>query len=169
MYQPGTQQEASFVTPAFELKGRPRPTWKSPPRPNLYNNWAYFNFALINEETGQAYDFGREVSYYTGRDSDGTWTEGSTSDRVIVPIVPPGRYYLRVEPEMAKDAQSVGYTIRVRRDVPTSAWFWIVAALLAGSAGLRPVQAVHFRKHALARKRLRAEQVEISECGIPCT
>ena len=39
-------------------------------RTDLNNNWAYFNFALINEDTGQDFDFGREVSYY--RDSDGS-------------------------------------------------------------------------------------------------
>ena len=38
---------------------------------DLSNSWAYFNYALINSETGQAYDFGREVSYYYGSDSDG--------------------------------------------------------------------------------------------------
>ena len=44
---------------------------------DLHNNWVYFNFALINQDTGQAYDFGREVSYYFGSDSDGSWTEGN--------------------------------------------------------------------------------------------
>ena len=67
---------------------------------NLINNWAYFNLALINESTGDAFDFGREVSYYTGTDSDGSWTEGGQSSTAIIPHVTAGRYYLRVEPEM---------------------------------------------------------------------
>jgi hypothetical protein len=54
---------------------------------------------LINDQTGQTFDFGREVSYY--HDSDGS--EGSRNNSVIVPSVPSGQYYLRVEPEMARD------------------------------------------------------------------
>ena len=53
----------------FELTGRTSNVEISI-RTDLNNNWAYFNFALINEGTGQDFDFGREVSYY--RDSDGS-------------------------------------------------------------------------------------------------
>jgi hypothetical protein len=97
---------------------------------DLYNNWAYFNLALINEATGQGYDFGREVSYYTGRDSDGTWSEGNPRDHAIIPEVQPGRYYLRVEPEMPKNAASMIYTLEIKRAVPSAAFFWIATALL---------------------------------------
>ena len=47
---------------------------------NVDNSWIYLNYALINQDTGQAWDFGREVSYYYGYDSDGSWTEGSRKD-----------------------------------------------------------------------------------------
>jgi hypothetical protein len=49
------QPEASFVTPAFDLKGRTTNVEIST-KTDLANNWTYFNYALINEETGQAYD-----------------------------------------------------------------------------------------------------------------
>jgi uncharacterized protein DUF4178 len=128
-FSPQSGAEASFVTDPFEVKGHPANVeiWI---RTNLYNNWAYFNLALINESTGQGYDFGREVSYYTGRDSDGGWSEGSADDHAIIPSVEPGRYYLRVEPEMANNALAMAYTLQVRRSVPSSAFFWIAAALL---------------------------------------
>jgi hypothetical protein len=125
----GAQQEASFVTPPFDLKGRTTNVEIST-KTDLANNWTYFNYALINEETGQAYDFGREVSYYTGSDSDGSWSEGSSGDTATIPNVPAGRYYLRVEPEMDRNSRSVDYEIRVRRDVPRSSWFWLIAILL---------------------------------------
>jgi hypothetical protein len=82
---------------------------------NLANNWAYFNLALINEETGTGRNFGREVAYYSGYD-DGAWSEGSKWDQVYVPSVPSGRYYLLIEPET--DAHTFTYTLKVRRDVP---------------------------------------------------
>ena len=61
-FSPNRSGEASLVTPVFELKGRTSNVELSI-RTDLSNNWAFFSFALINEQTGQAYDFGREVSY----------------------------------------------------------------------------------------------------------
>ena len=126
----GAQAESSFVTPVFELKGR-NTNVEISTKTDLANNWTYFNYALINQDTGQAYDFGREVSYYSGRDSDGSWTEGSAGDTATLPNIPAGHYYLRVEPEMAANSRSLDYEISVQRDVPRSSWFWLIAILLA--------------------------------------
>jgi hypothetical protein len=135
-FTPGAPGEASFVTPVFVLEGRPTNV-DVRVSTNLDNRWAYFNLALINDETGQGYDFGREVSYYHGVDSDGSWTEGSSADSLLIPTVPAGRYYLRVEPEMEKLSsaflpalQPMQYEIVVRRDVPFSLPFVIVPLLL---------------------------------------
>jgi len=103
-YSTADRGEPSFVTKVFEISGRTANA-ELTINTNLINNWAYFNLALINEATGDAFDFGREVSYYTGVDSDGTWTEGGQSSKATIPHVPPGRYYLRVEPEMEGSEQ----------------------------------------------------------------
>jgi hypothetical protein len=121
--------EASFVTGTFEVTGHPANVEVSI-RTDLQNSWAYFNLALINAATGRAYDFGREVSYYAGRDSDGAWAEGSKNDSAIVPSVAPGKYYLRVEPEMDPKASSMLYTLEVKRSVPSAGLFLIAAALV---------------------------------------
>jgi hypothetical protein len=102
--------EASFVTPEFELKGRTSSV-EVKTDADVSNQWIYLNYALIDEDTGQAYDFGREVSYYSGVDSDGRWQEGSQHDRVVLPSIPPGRYYLRIEPESDANLGSIGYTV----------------------------------------------------------
>jgi hypothetical protein len=94
---------------------------------DVSNAWIYLNMALIDESTGHAYDFGREISFYSGRDSDGSWTEGSRDDSAVIAAVPSGRYYLRIEPEA--EATPVVYTIEVRRDVPQ--WVYVPVALLA--------------------------------------
>jgi hypothetical protein len=121
--------EPSFVTTPFELKGRPSDVEVSV-QTDLSNNWAYFGFALINQDTGQAYDFGKEVSYYFGSDSDGAWTEGGAGESILVPTIPAGRYYLRVEPEMDANAVPVSYRLTVRRDVPSLSFILIAALLL---------------------------------------
>jgi hypothetical protein len=121
--------EASLVTPEFDLATGPT-NLEVDIETDLANNWAYFNLALIEARTGEAFDFGEEVGYYFGSDGDGNWTEGSKRGEVMLAQVPAGRYYLRVEPE-GDGAQRapVHYTIRVIRDVPTL-WPYVVALLL---------------------------------------
>ncbi|MBL8176932.1 MAG: DUF4178 domain-containing protein [Bryobacterales bacterium] len=125
--------ENSFVTDVFELKGRPS-TLNVQVATDLSNEWAFFQLALINADSGAAYDFSRQVSYYSGRDSDGSWSEGSARDSVTLPHVAPGHYYLRVEPEMdtapATAPRSVRYEIKVVHDVTTWVYFFIGFLLL---------------------------------------
>jgi len=137
-YAPRAGAEASFVTDTFEVKGHPSNV-EIAIHTDLRNNWAYFNLALINESTGQGYDFGREITYYPGDDS-----AGSRNDSVIVPSVAPGRYFLRVEPEMDKNAQSMIYTLEIKRSVPSAAFFWIAAALLLIPPALTTWRAASF-------------------------
>ena len=129
-FSTGARGEPSFVTPVFELQGHTSNA-QIYIQTDLDNNWAYFNLALINQDTGRAWDFGREVSYYYGNDGGESWTEGGRSDSVTLPSIPPGHYYLRIEPEMdAKLPSSMSYYVSIRRDVPTYAFFLIAAVLL---------------------------------------
>jgi hypothetical protein len=132
--------DPAFVTPVFTVDGRTSGLELSV-HASIANNWAYFDFALINDDTGIAYDFGREVSYYYGSDSDGAWSEGANTSTVYIPSVPPGHYYLRVEPEMdpaegvrrarvATKVNTMNYDITLRHDVPNYSWFWIAVLLL---------------------------------------
>ncbi len=124
-------QEASFVTPVFELKGRTSNV-EVETSASVNNQWIYLNYALINEDTGQAFDFGREVSYYYGYDSDGSWSEGGTHDSVFVPSVLAGHYYLRIEPESDTVARPIAYSVTLTRDVPVLSLYLVgfIALLL---------------------------------------
>jgi len=117
--------EKSRVSELFELPGRTSNVVIRT-KADVRNNWLYLNMALINDETGTAYDFGREIDYYFGRDSDGSWTEGKPSDEAAILHVPPGRYYLRVEPDGPAPAH---YSVAVYRDVPQ--WLAFFLALIA--------------------------------------
>jgi hypothetical protein len=139
--------EASFVTDVFELKGRTSNV-EVKAAANVSNSWIYLNYALINQDTGKAWDFGREVSYYSGSDSDGSWTEGSRRDTVIVPSVPPGHYYLRIEPEADARHPQISYSVAVRRDVPVFKFYGY--ALLAL---FLPVLYVTFKSLSFERAR----------------
>jgi Domain of unknown function (DUF4178) len=119
-----SHDEPSFVTSTFVLQGHTSDV-ELTTTASLSNSWIYVNYALINQDTGRAYDFGREVSYYFGQDSDGAWTEGSNTDNVTIPSVPPGNYYLRIEPESDPTLGVISYTVSVKRDVPQLIFFGI--------------------------------------------
>jgi len=127
-YVHGSPGETSFVTQTFQI---PRDgNVEVEIRTDLDNNWAYFNLALLREDGARGFDFGREISYYYGTDSDGSWSEGSRSDSALLARVPAGSYYLRIEPEMDPQASaratagmSMNYEIIVRNDVPR---FWLL-------------------------------------------
>lgn len=141
----GATAEASFVTPTFELTGRSSNV-QVITSTDLQNNWIYVNYALINQDTGQAWDFGREVSFYSGRDSDGAWSEGNRIASVVVPSVPAGQYYLRVEPEADTVRPPVTYIVEVKRDVPVTSFFGIGFLALLIPAILLTWRSVSFEK-----------------------
>jgi hypothetical protein len=134
-FKVGTPADSlAYVTPSFDIRGRTANV-EVTTEAEVENAWAYFDYALVNETTGTTYEFGREVSYYNGTDSDGSWSEGSRTDRTVLPSVPAGRYFLRVQPEAAPPTDIVWYKIRLRRDVPTLTPYLIALALL----GLPPL------------------------------
>ena len=139
--------ESSFVTDIFELKGRPSTvqvrTWAP-----VSNEWIYLNYALINQDTGQAWDFGREVSYYSGYDSDGSWSEGSRDDTVVLPSIPSGHYYLRIEPEVDPTVRAISYSVQVTRGVPVLGMYGVALVAL-----LLPPLLISLRWYTFERSR----------------
>jgi len=121
--------EAAFVTSTFNLDG-PDANVKIETMAAIDNKWIYLNYALVNEESGTAYDFGREVSYYHGYDDGESWSEGSSRDSVTLPKIPSGKYFLRIEPEGDSKLGRINYSVTVIHDVPNSLWFLIAAPLI---------------------------------------
>ena len=126
----GSGDTAAYVTPVFTLGGHTSNV-ELDIRTSLSNAWAYYNLALLDENGGPGFDFGREVSYYFGVDDGEAWHEGSAEDKVVLPSVPPGRYYLRVALDRDAGAGPFSYTLAVKRDVPRIWPFLAALALLA--------------------------------------
>ncbi|MGC1618156.1 MAG: DUF4178 domain-containing protein [Candidatus Acidiferrum sp.] len=139
--------EASFVTDVFNLEGRTSNVQVTTSA-NVDNSWIYLNYALIDQDSGRAWDFGREVSYYHGYDSDGSWTEGAQKDTVVIPSVPAGHYYLRIEPEVDPRHPPLVYTVQVRRDVTVPGLFGVAFLAL-----LIPAIAITWRSINFERMR----------------
>jgi uncharacterized protein DUF4178 len=125
-YDPQAPSTASAESEPFVLSGRAS-NLVVEISTTLSQNWAYFTLTLVDADTGSARTFGREVQYYSGHDSDGSWTEGAPWDRAWLPSVPAGRYVLVVEPESPRP---VRYRVRLTRDVPRPLWLWLTLALL---------------------------------------
>jgi hypothetical protein len=147
VYDARSGNEASLVTPVFELDGRPSAV-RVETATDLDNQWMFVGYALVNDETGQAFDFGREVSYYHGVEGGESWSEGSQSDGATLPRTPAGRYFLRIETEGERGSKPVRYRVTVVRDVVTSIWFLGALVLLA----LPPVM-TSWRSMAFERRR----------------
>jgi hypothetical protein len=142
-YSPTTGDTGAFVTELFDLKGRTSNV-RLKIDTDLANAWAYLNLALLADSGGTGYEFGREISNYAGVEDGEAWHEGSANDKVIIPSVPPGRYYLRVEPERGPEITPYSYTLTVTRDVPRLWPFVVALFLLVAPWVLAALRAVSF-------------------------
>ena len=120
-------KEKAVVTELFNISGHTSNVVIKTAAAPLNNNWMYLNMALVSED-GRAYDFGREISYYHGTEDGSVWSEGGFTDEAVLPAIPAGRYYLRIEPESS--APVVNYHIQVYRDVPQWSFFFLALGAL---------------------------------------
>ena len=128
-YDPRQIQDASLVTPIFEIDGSPSAV-RVETQTDLDNQWMGVGYALVNDDTGQAFEFAREVSFYAGVEDGESWTEGSRTDSVTLPTIPPGHYFLRIEPEGERIGKPVDYRVNVIEDVATSLWYVVTVILV---------------------------------------
>jgi hypothetical protein len=108
-----TMSETPLLFPEFSLKSSVR-MLQVRHQTDLDNNWAEITATLVNKDTGELRQGTSEVSFYYGRDSDGSWSEGSRSETMSFRHVPAGNYYLMIEHE--KGGGVVNDTISVIRN-----------------------------------------------------
>jgi len=65
--------------------------------PAIDNLWIDIDYALVDRKTQASYEAYGLVEHYSGRDSDGAWTEGSRDKTTKLAIVPAGIYDLVVD------------------------------------------------------------------------
>ncbi|MGE5385311.1 MAG: DUF4178 domain-containing protein [Betaproteobacteria bacterium] len=111
--------EETLTTPEFEVKRAGKLVLKNDT--NLDNNWVSLNLTLVNKKTGLAFPATREISAYSGSDSDGSWSEGSREDEVAFVDIPPGTYYVAVDPDLSPETRS---PVRTTMTVSTASGAW---------------------------------------------
>ena len=65
---------------------------------NVDNNWFESTVELVSDKDNQTWDVTEEIEYYHGYDDGDSWSEGSTSNSVVIDDVPAGRYHLNIYP-----------------------------------------------------------------------
>ena len=127
----GEEAGRAFVTPSFVLAGRSGNVVLET-RADLDDQWMAVGYTLVDETTGETRDLPRELAYYSGRDEDGPWHEGSRRDRVRLGPVAGGRYFLRIEPAGGDPGRPpVAWSVAVRRDVASPGWYLLALVVLA--------------------------------------
>lgn len=126
------------VTPQFELTGGTSNLQIDLDVPRLYNGWLEIEADLINDDTGENMEFEHGTEVYHGRDSDGSWKEGSTSNDLILSRVPAGKYHINFQTASlsgstwasVNEPLETSYEVQVRRGVPTwKNFLWAIALL----------------------------------------
>ena len=130
VFHPGTAaDQVPFVSDTFMLGGRTSSVEISTAA-TVDGSWLFLGMTLVNDETGQIINVGREVSYYYGVDDGESWTEGSRSDAFRLGAVPPGRWFLRMELDGPDAGRPIDWRVEVRRDSPGLIWWAVAFALL---------------------------------------
>lgn len=84
------------VSPQFELKHGTSNLEVSISAP-IQNNWLEIQSDLVNDQNGNASEFEQGIEFYSGRDSDGYWSEGSQYSSIILSSIPEGTYHLNID------------------------------------------------------------------------
>lgn len=117
------------VTPSFDLPGK-MSNAEVRLESAVDNAWLSLDCSLVNEKTGRVYEFEEGVEFYSGHDSDGYWSEGSTSARKVLSRVPGGRYRLNFQVAAPPELAAKDFRIEVRRGVTTwSNFLWALVLL----------------------------------------
>ncbi len=101
---------------------------------SVSNSWQYFQVAVVNSKDEVVVDFSAEMSYYSGVDHEGSWSEGSTSDTVYFKLAEPGDYRLLIlgqagTGETAGDVErnGVAVSISIREGLVLTRYYLIFA------------------------------------------
>jgi hypothetical protein len=98
------------------------------------NDWLGVQGDLVNQETQEVISFYQELSYYSGSDSEGAWTEGSREGTEYLSAVPPGTYVLRTTAAFgnAPGSSLAGrqFQVKLVSDTPRGTWFCCALVLL---------------------------------------
>jgi len=129
------QPTASLTTPQtvfskqFELKANRnvRITANAP----VSNAFADLDIDLYNEQNAEIESVNIPIEYYSGTDSDGSWTEGNQTQDATLSALPAGKYTLKIEGTWQKFQEPLNVNVKVEQNVSRGVNFCCAFVLLA--------------------------------------
>lgn len=146
-YAANAGEANDLSTPAFHLEKGHRPL-SVEVSAGVTNSWLDLDVELVNTATGATQTGSVEVAYYSGRDSDGDWSEGRRRRSVEFPAVPAGDYLLRLSPSADPALSRQPYHVQVT----SGGVFWSNFFLCLGLVALYPAWII-WRRVAFERER----------------
>lgn len=128
---PGPNVPQTVFTSEFEIKANRNVQVVA--TADVSDSWADLDVDLVNEQSQDVESVNIPIEYYSGVDSDGTWTEGSRTQDASLSSLPAGTYTLRVEGTWEKFTTPIPIDIRVKQGVVRGVNFicaFLVIALL---------------------------------------
>ena len=96
----------------------------------LNNQWLELPVSLVNEQTGQGFEFTKNIEFYNGVEGGESWTEGSRDADAVLSRVPAGRYHLNFYPFTEAGPAAPDIAVKVTTDPPLWSNFFVVLLLL---------------------------------------
>ncbi|HLM59338.1 MAG TPA: DUF4178 domain-containing protein [Pyrinomonadaceae bacterium] len=123
-----TTPQTAFSQP-FELKGNRnlRITATAP----VSNSFVELDVDLINEQNNEIESVSIPIEYYTGTDSDGSWSEGGQTQDATLSSLPAGKYTLRVEGTWQNFQQEMPVSVKVEQNINRGVNFCLAFCVLA--------------------------------------
>ncbi len=80
---------------------------------DVSNNWVFISGYLLHQQTGEKIDFWKEVQFYKGTSSDGSWTEGQNWERTVINNLKEGDYSIVLSGESGANKPPQDVTVAV--------------------------------------------------------
>lgn len=98
---------------------------------NVHNGWVELDVSLVNEATGQSWEFSKAIEYYAGVEDGESWSEGGQEQTAHLNPVPKGTYHLNIQP-YADAGTNPYFSVRIDQDgYPTSNIIMFLLVLFA--------------------------------------
>ena len=97
---------------------------------SLNNQWLELPVSLVNEQTGQGFEFTKNIEFYSGIEAGYNWTEGTRNADAVLSRVPAGRYHLNFYPFTEAGPARPQIDVWVTADPPLWSNFFIVLLLV---------------------------------------
>ncbi|MBG8555617.1 DUF4178 domain-containing protein [Hymenobacter guriensis] len=84
---------------------------------SLANQWLEVPVTLVNEQTGQQYEFTKNLEFYSGVEDGESWSEGDPAQDATLAKIPTGRYHLNLYP-VTENGQDLPLRLQVSQHTP---------------------------------------------------